>query len=81
MNLASLPVNLLKSSIRVTFINEYVSGIIIQIYNLIIHSTCFFCFVKGLKEAGIDQDGVFKEFLQETISELVNPKFQLFQVE
>ena len=41
----------------------------------------FTCFVKGLKEAGIDQDGVFKEFLQETISELVNPKFQLFQVE
>ncbi len=56
-NLANLPVNLLKSTIRVSFIND--------------------C---GLREAGIDQDGVFKEFLQETIKQLLDPKFNLFQV-
>ena len=56
-NLASLPVNLLKSTLRISFINE--------------------C---GLREAGIDQDGVFKEFLQETIKQILDPKFNLFQV-
>ena len=39
-NLANLPPNLLKGTIRISFINDF-----------------------GLREAGIDQDGVFKEFL------------------
>ncbi|RNA43855.1 ubiquitin- ligase E3B isoform X2 [Brachionus plicatilis] len=56
-NLSSLSSNLLKSPIRITFINEF-----------------------GLKEAGIDQDGVFKEFLQQTIQNLLNPEFNLFKL-
>jgi ubiquitin-protein ligase E3 B len=34
----------------------------------------------GLNEAGIDQDGVFKEFLQETIKQILNPEFSMFKV-
>ncbi|CAF0883062.1 unnamed protein product [Brachionus calyciflorus] len=34
----------------------------------------------GLKEAGIDQDGVFKEFLQEVVLQLLNPQFNLFKL-
>ena len=30
-------------------------------------------FIKGLDEAGIDQDGVFKEFLEETIKKVFDP--------
>ncbi|KAJ8679148.1 hypothetical protein QAD02_014935 [Eretmocerus hayati] len=35
---------------------------------------------QGLDEAGIDQDGVFKEFLEETIKRVFNPSFSLFKV-
>lgn len=41
----------------------------------------FFSFVQGLDEAGIDQDGVFKEFLEETISTVFNPSLNLFKVQ
>lgn len=34
----------------------------------------------GLSEAGIDQDGVFKEFLLDVIKKILNPEFNLFQV-
>ena len=34
----------------------------------------------GLNEAGIDQDGVFKEFLLDVIKKILNPEFNLFQV-
>jgi ubiquitin-protein ligase E3 B len=34
----------------------------------------------GLNEAGIDQDGVFKEFLQDLIKRLLNPDFNLFKM-
>ena len=34
----------------------------------------------GLDEAGIDQDGVFKEFLEETIRKVFNPDSNLFKV-
>ncbi|PIK34771.1 hypothetical protein BSL78_28404, partial [Apostichopus japonicus] len=34
---------------------------------------------QGLSEAGIDQDGVFKEFLEETISTVFNPSLNLFK--
>ncbi|KAG1657432.1 Ubiquitin-protein ligase E3B [Nymphon striatum] len=34
---------------------------------------------QGLDEAGIDQDGVFKEFLEETISRIFNPSLNLFK--
>lgn len=34
----------------------------------------------GLAEAGIDQDGVFKEFLEETVAKIFNVQFNLFQV-
>ena len=30
-------------------------------------------FIQGLDEAGIDQDGVFKEFLEETIKKVFDP--------
>ncbi|CAM1325746.1 UBE3B (predicted) [Pycnogonum litorale] len=35
---------------------------------------------QGLDEAGIDQDGVFKEFLEETINRVFNPELNLFKV-
>ncbi|XP_063448958.1 ubiquitin-protein ligase E3B-like [Mytilus trossulus] len=35
---------------------------------------------QGLDEAGIDQDGVFKEFLEETISRVFDPSLNLFKV-
>ncbi|XP_014785402.1 ubiquitin-protein ligase E3B isoform X2 [Octopus bimaculoides] len=34
---------------------------------------------QGLDEAGIDQDGVFKEFLEETISRVFDPSLSLFK--
>ncbi|CAN7952003.1 unnamed protein product, partial [Ixodes pacificus] len=34
---------------------------------------------KGLDEAGIDQDGVFKEFLEETIKRVFDPSLNLFR--
>uniref|UniRef100_H2Z542 HECT-type E3 ubiquitin transferase n=1 Tax=Ciona savignyi TaxID=51511 RepID=H2Z542_CIOSA len=34
----------------------------------------------GLDEAGIDQDGVFKEFLEEIITKVFNPDMNLFKV-
>lgn len=34
----------------------------------------------GLAEAGIDQDGVFKEFLEETVKKIFDPQFNLFRV-
>ncbi|CAD5110961.1 DgyrCDS315 [Dimorphilus gyrociliatus] len=34
---------------------------------------------QGLDEAGIDQDGVFKEFLEETISRIFDPSLNLFK--
>uniref|UniRef100_T1IRU6 Ubiquitin-protein ligase E3B n=1 Tax=Strigamia maritima TaxID=126957 RepID=T1IRU6_STRMM len=35
---------------------------------------------QGLDEAGIDQDGVFKEFLEETIKQVFDPSLNLFKV-
>ncbi|CAG2202036.1 UBE3B [Mytilus edulis] len=35
---------------------------------------------QGLDEAGIDQDGVFKEFLEETISRVFDPSLNLFKM-
>lgn len=35
---------------------------------------------QGLDEAGIDQDGVFKEFLEDTIKRIFNPSLNLFRV-
>lgn len=35
---------------------------------------------QGLSEAGIDQDGVFKEFLEETIKKAFDPTLNLFKV-
>lgn len=34
---------------------------------------------QGLAEAGIDQDGVFKEFLEETIKRVFDPSLNLFK--
>ncbi len=34
--------------------------------------------LQGLDEAGIDQDGVFKEFLEETIKRVFDPGLNLF---
>lgn len=33
---------------------------------------------QGLDEAGIDQDGVFKEFLEESMKKLLDPRLNLF---
>lgn len=35
---------------------------------------------QGLDEPGIDQDGVFKEFLEETIKKVFDPSLNLFRV-
>ncbi|XP_041348845.1 ubiquitin-protein ligase E3B-like [Gigantopelta aegis] len=35
---------------------------------------------QGLDEAGIDQDGVFKEFLEETIARVFDPALSLFKI-
>lgn len=35
---------------------------------------------QGLDEAGIDQDGVFKEFLEDTIKRIFDPSLNLFRV-
>lgn len=35
---------------------------------------------QGLDEAGIDQDGVFKEFLEESIKRVFDPSLNLFKV-
>ena len=35
---------------------------------------------EGLMEAGIDQDGVFKEFLEESITKIFNPELNLFKL-
>lgn len=35
---------------------------------------------QGLDEAGIDQDGVFKEFLEETIKKVFDPSLNLFKM-
>ncbi|XP_037932365.1 ubiquitin-protein ligase E3B [Teleopsis dalmanni] len=35
---------------------------------------------QGLHEAGIDQDGVFKEFLEETIKKVFDPSLNLFKI-
>lgn len=35
---------------------------------------------QGLDEAGIDQDGVFKEFLEETMKKMFNPSLNLFSL-
>lgn len=35
---------------------------------------------QGLDEAGIDQDGVFKEFLELTIKKVFDPELNLFRV-
>ncbi|OXU30162.1 hypothetical protein TSAR_012717 [Trichomalopsis sarcophagae] len=34
---------------------------------------------QGLDEAGIDQDGVFKEFLEEIVKKVFDPSFNLFK--
>ena len=39
----------------------------------------FFC-LQGLDEAGIDQDGVFKEYLEDTIARAFDPQLNLFKV-
>ena len=36
--------------------------------------------MQGLDEAGIDQDGVFKEFLEEIVKLVFDPNFALFKV-
>ena len=36
--------------------------------------------LQGLDEAGIDQDGVFKEFLEDTIARAFDPLLNLFKV-
>ena len=36
--------------------------------------------LQGLDEAGIDQDGVFKEFLEETIKRVFDPSLNLFRI-
>jgi ubiquitin-protein ligase E3 B len=35
---------------------------------------------QGLAEAGIDQNGIFKEFIQELIRQSFDPAFNLFKV-
>jgi len=41
---------------------------------------CYLLPVLSLDEAGIDQDGVFKEFLEETVKRVFDPALNLFRV-
>lgn len=54
--LARIPADALKDSIKIKFVNSL-----------------------GLNEAGIDENGVFKEFLEETIKAAFNPELNLFR--
>jgi len=65
--------------------NKLIEDAYTNLHNLPMHlfkSTIRVCFLNdfGLKEAGIDQDGVFKEFLLDVIKQLFDPKFNLFKV-
>ena len=46
------------------------------------NSSCavHFSMCPGLAEAGIDETGVFKEFLEETIKKAFDPSLNLFKV-
>jgi len=37
-------------------------------------------YAQGLEEAGIDESGVFKEFLEEVVKKAFNPDLGLFKV-
>lgn len=77
----------LKATIRVKFINQQVHiDLVMVIYfltlifpNIYLHFLIISC-LQGLDEAGIDQDGVFKEFLELTLKHVFNPDFNLFKV-
>ena len=67
-----------------TFSTQYVSLIIKccphtfkKNYEPSLYSEVFDLY-QGLDEAGIDQDGVFKEFLEETIKKVFDPGLNLF---
>ena len=45
-----------------------------------VHVLFTFLCAQGLAEAGIDETGVFKEFLEETIKKAFDPSLNLFKV-
>lgn len=52
-------------------------------YNLLVsvhYTISTFIYLKGLEEAGIDETGVFKEFLEEVITKAFDPALNLFKV-
>ena len=59
-----------KKKIRVRFINELV--------NSNSRMVSLISFLQGMDEVGIDLDGVFKEFIEETLKTLLNPSLNLF---
>ena len=87
--LSSLPATAIKGVIRVNFVNMQVSFQQIVMYCTVINTytavkwdtlvVCCFL-VQGLDEAGIDEMGVFKEFLEETIKIVFDPGMSLFKV-
>ena len=53
---------------------------LIQSCTIIYIATAFHSMCQGLDEAGIDEMGVFKEFLEETIKQVFDPSLSLFKV-
>lgn len=51
-----------------------------MIVYVILHSYTYIYIFQGLEEAGIDESGVFKEFLEEVVKKAFNPDLGLFKV-
>lgn len=47
---------------------------------LTMHGQCLILLAQGLEEAGIDEHGVFKEFLEDIIKKAFDPDLNLFKV-
>ena len=61
-----------------TFKCSFVDAAIISRFSSLCYHNIF-C-VQGLEEAGIDESGVFKEFLEEVVKKAFNPDLGLFKV-
>lgn len=75
--LSMLSTRALKSTIRVKFVNQQVRLERVRFLGAVTSSEVV---IQGLDEAGIDQDGVFKEFLELTIKQVFDPGLNLFRV-
>ena len=80
--MVALTTKALKSTIRVKFVNEQVGGVMGGEPAVMVDEGPFLVSwsTQGLEEAGIDEHGVFKEFLEDIIKKAFNPDVNLFKV-